>query len=103
MARLLHQRARVRGAGRHPGGAGRRARGALRYAVLLALGLGACSRAPSQFSETNARKHVEMLAGTIGSRPIGSLANARAREYLVQQLREFGFDVSVREAEASRS
>jgi hypothetical protein len=43
-----------------------------------------------------------MLAGTIGSRPIGSPANARARAYIVDQLRLFGFDVRVQEAEARR-
>ena len=43
-----------------------------------------------------------MLAGTIGSRPIGSAANARARAYIVDQLRLFGFDVRVQEAEARR-
>ena len=35
---------------------------------------------PGLFSEQNARAHVDMLAGTIGSRPIGTPANAqRAR------------------------
>lgn len=43
-----------------------------------------------------------MLAGTIGSRPIGSAANARARAYIVDQLRLFGFDVRVQETEARR-
>ena len=43
-----------------------------------------------------------MLAGTIGSRPIGTPANQRAREYIVDQLRIFGFDVRVQEADARR-
>ena len=41
-----------------------------------------------------------MLAGTIGSRPIGTAANARARAYIIDQLRLFGFDVRVQEADA---
>jgi hypothetical protein len=34
-----------------------------------------------------------MLAGTIGSRPIGTPANARARAYITDPLRLFGFEV----------
>ena len=41
--------------------------------------LSGCSRHAGVFSEPNARAHVAMLAGTIGSRPIGTEANARAR------------------------
>jgi hypothetical protein len=43
-----------------------------------------------------------MLAGTIGSRPAGSEANARARQYIVDQLRALGFDVRVQVADARR-
>ena len=43
-----------------------------------------------------------MLAGTIGSRPVGSVANARAREYIVDQLRQLGFQVRVQETDARR-
>jgi hypothetical protein len=43
-----------------------------------------------------------MLAGTIGSRPAGSEANDRAREYLVEQLRALGFNVRVQVADARR-
>ena len=43
-----------------------------------------------------------MLAGTIGSRPIGSQANRRAREYLLDQLTRYGFDVRVQEADGVR-
>ncbi|HXW08181.1 MAG TPA: M28 family peptidase [Vicinamibacterales bacterium] len=72
--------------------------------VLLAAGaaLGGCSRAAVVFSEQNARAHVGMLAGTIGSRPVGTAANARARDYIVDQLRVFGFEVRVQEADARR-
>jgi hypothetical protein len=79
-------------------------RGRSAFLVLLLLApTSACSqREPGLFSEPNARAHVGMLAGTIGSRPIGSAANARARAYIVDQLRLFGFDVRVQEAEARR-
>ena len=72
----------------------------LASAVLLLLS--ACSRPAPIFSLENARAHVNMLAGTIGSRPIGSPANARAREYIIDQLRLFGYDVRVQEVEARR-
>src|SRR5919109_3137284 len=61
------------------------------------------ARQPGAFSEPNARAHIGMLAGTIGSRPVGTPANARAREYIVDQLRQFGFEVRVQEADARRS
>jgi hypothetical protein len=70
-------------------------------AVLAALTIG-CSREPGVFVDTNARAHIGMLAGTIGSRPLGTDANRRAREYLVDQLRQFGFHVRVQEADARR-
>ena len=38
-----------------------------------------------------------MLAGTIGSRPIGTEANARARAYVIDQLKLYGYDVRVQE------
>jgi len=70
-------------------------------AVLLVL-LCACSRQAPRFSLDNARVHVQMLAGTIGSRPIGTPENARARQYAVDQLRLFGYDVRVQEVDARR-
>ena len=51
----------------------------------------------------NARAHVGMLAGTIGSRPIGTPANAKARAYIIDQLRLFGYEVRVQEADARRA
>ena len=72
-------------------------------AILLLLASTACSRPPTLFSEPNARAHIGMLAGTIGSRPIGTPANARARAYIVDQLRLFGFEVRVQEADARRA
>ena len=44
---------------------------------LLALVHAGCSRPAPPFSEQNARAHVGLLAGTIGSRPVGTDANAR--------------------------
>ncbi len=44
-----------------------------------------------------------MLAGTIGSRPIGTEANARARAYIIDQLRLYGYEVRVQEADARRA
>ena len=44
-----------------------------------------------------------MLAGTIGSRPVGTPENARAREYVLDQLRLFGYDVRVQQTDARRA
>ncbi|HEX9368418.1 MAG TPA: M28 family peptidase, partial [Vicinamibacterales bacterium] len=62
----------------------------------------ACTRPAPRFSLENARAHVQMLAGTIGSRPIGTPENLRARQYVVDQLRLFGYDVRVQEVDARR-
>lgn len=71
--------------------------------LALLLFLPGCSRPPGIFSEPNARAHVEMLAATIGNRPVGSPANARARAYLADQLRLFGYEVRVQETDARRA
>src|SRR5689334_19557039 len=73
-----------------------------RLALLLVLVTAGCGRAPVLFVEHNARAHVNMLADTIGSRPVGTPANARARAYIVEQLRQAGFDVRVQETDARR-
>lgn len=62
----------------------------------------ACTSSDTGFSEVNARAHMQMLAGTIGSRPTGSDANRRAREYITARLRASGFDVEIQQAEAVR-
>src|SRR5512143_3346320 len=63
----------------------------------------ACVRSsPTGFSVANARAHVEMLGGAIGIRPVGTEANRRAREYLVAQLTQSGFEVHVQETDAKR-
>jgi hypothetical protein len=43
-----------------------------------------------------------MLAGAIGSRPVGTPGNARARDYIIAQLSGSGFDVSVHDTDARR-
>jgi hypothetical protein len=69
--------------------------------IVTAAAAGAgCSRTPPVFSEQNARAHVGMLAGTIGSRPAGTPANTTARTYIVDQLKQAGFEVRVQEADA---
>jgi hypothetical protein len=74
--------------------------GGLLAVFLLSLAVSGCSRQTVLFSETNARAHVEMLAGTIGSRPVGTPANARARAYVIDQLKLFGYEVRVQETDA---
>src|SRR5436190_12323026 len=61
-----------------------------------------CSRPAPRFSLDNARAHVQMLAGTIGSRAIGTPENARARQYVIDQLTLYGYDVRVQETDARR-
>ena len=70
--------------------------------VLLLAVLAACSREAPRFSLENSRVHVQMLAGTIGSRPIGTPENAKARQYVIDQLRLFGYEVRVQETDARR-
>ena len=69
--------------------------------LLSGLATAACTRqSPVPFRVENARAHIERLAGTIGSRPIGTAANAAARAYLIDQLRLYGFEVRLQEGEA---
>jgi uncharacterized membrane protein YuzA (DUF378 family) len=70
----------------------------------LLAGSAGCARQDTVvFNVDNARAHVAMLAETIGNRPVGSAANAKARAYLIDQLRFFGYDVRVQEIDAVRS
>jgi hypothetical protein len=69
---------------------------------LLLLTSSGCTRPVGLFSEQNAHAHISMLAGTIGSRPVGTPSNARARLYIVEQLRQFGYEVRVQEADGRR-
>ena len=74
-----------------------------RFLILgAAVTASACARQPGLFNDTNASAHVSTLAGTIGSRPVGTPANARAREYIVDQLKQIGFEVRVQETDARR-
>jgi hypothetical protein len=74
----------------------------LMLALLLTSVAAGCTRDAELFSLRNARAHVDMLAGSIGSRPSGTEANARARAYIVDQLRIFGYQVRVQETDARR-
>jgi hypothetical protein len=78
-----------------------RSRHALTLIVLVCLAA-ACSRERPIFSEQNARAHVSMLAGTIGSRPAGTESNRRARAYIIEQLKQARFEVRVQETDARR-
>src|SRR6476620_3046650 len=80
-----------------------RYRPALLFLFVLLPAFTACSRSAGVFSEQNARAHVSMLAGTIGSRPVGSEANARARAYVIDQLKLYGYEVRVQEADGRRA
>jgi peptidase M28-like protein len=73
-----------------------------RIALLVLLLAAGCSRPESRFSLDNARAHVQVLAGTIGSRAAGTPENARAREYVIDQLRLYGYEVRVQETDARR-
>jgi Peptidase family M28 len=74
---------------------------ALRLVSLSGLLLSACAAPTGRFQEANARAHISMLGGTIGSRPVGTYANAQARAYLVEQLELYGFTVRVQETDAT--
>ncbi|MEX2271558.1 MAG: M28 family peptidase [Vicinamibacterales bacterium] len=70
--------------------------------MLSVAAIAACGPAGDRFVTSNARVHVNMLAETIGSRPAGSEANRRAREYLVDQLQLAGMQVRVQDTDARR-
>ena len=69
-------------------------------AVLLAAA-GCGAPADTGFSTERGAKHIRMLATAFGSRPTGSEANGRARDYLVAELRQAGFEVRLQEALAT--
>jgi len=65
----------------------------------LALVAAACA-APPDPGLARARATIEELADTIGSRPVGSSADARARDAVAVALREAGFAVRIQETDA---
>ncbi|HAK54964.1 MAG: M28 family peptidase [Vicinamibacterales bacterium] len=67
--------------------------------VDVVAGAAGCAAVDNGVSLSRARAHVAMLADTIGSRPLGSNANAAARRYLVDELEQAGFDVRVQQAQ----
>ena len=70
--------------------------------LFLLTALAGCSRSAGPFSDQNVRAHVEMLAGTIGSRPAGTPQSARARDYVIDQLKLYGYEVRVQDTDARR-
>jgi hypothetical protein len=74
--------------------------GATCLAVLLAAA-GCGAPGDAGFSMERATKHVRMLATAFGSRPTGSEANSKARDYIVGELRQAGFEVRLQEALAA--
>jgi hypothetical protein len=80
---------------------GTQAAALLTACVAMVGGAGCAPQTP--FSEQNARAHINQLAGVIGSRPAGSDANRRARDYLIEQLGFYGYAVRVQEADAQRA
>ena len=68
--------------------------------VACALVATACGRSSPTVDTARARSHVDVLAGRIGVRPIGSAANREAREYIAGILRDTGFAVRFQDAEA---
>lgn len=83
-----------------------------RLPVLLSCGLVSCvlglgvatgrEASPGDFSAARAEAHVRQLAETIGSRPLGSETNRRARAYLARALVQAGFTVEVHHTVARR-
>jgi hypothetical protein len=69
--------------------------------LVAAASLASCSRPAGVFVEQNARAHLNMLAGTIGSRPAAS-RHDRARAYIIDQLTLYGYTVRVQETDARR-
>ncbi len=66
--------------------------------LVLAAATACRSRAATGFSPERAAKHIRMLGTAFGSRPTGSEADRRARDYIAAALREAGFEVRLQEA-----
>ena len=60
------------------------------------------SPSPTASPGVAAYEHVKALSGGIGRRPAGSPAEVKARDYIIGQLRSYGYDVSVQEFEVPR-
>jgi hypothetical protein len=70
--------------------------------LCVLLVVGACRPTPDTgFSLQRAEKHVRMLATAFGSRPAGSDANTRTRDYAAAQLRHAGFEIRLQETVAT--
>jgi glutaminyl-peptide cyclotransferase len=77
----------------------RERRALLVVAAVALLQLAAAESSPPRFDGTMALRHVERLVA-IGPRPAGSPAGARARQYIVGELKRASIDAQVRSFEA---
>lgn len=68
--------------------------------LVVAATLAGCAPSLGDTDTAAARAHIQALAGTIGTRPHGSVAAARARDYIVDELRDIGFTVRIQETDA---
>jgi aminopeptidase YwaD len=58
--------------------------------------------APAEFSGDLAKRHVDALAADIGSRPAGSANQARAGQYVLDQLRQLGYQAELQPFQVSQ-
>lgn len=70
-----------------------------RLVALIAVVAASCA-APTDPGVARARATIDELAGTIGSRPVGSPADTRARTYVAAALGEAGLSVRIQETDA---
>jgi acetylornithine deacetylase/succinyl-diaminopimelate desuccinylase-like protein len=75
-------------------------RGGFPLAAVLLVGSG-CGSPASDFPTAAARTHVVHLGAAVGSRPTGTDANRRAREYLIETLERAGYTVAVQTADGT--
>jgi len=76
-------------------------RGAFPLATAVLLVAAGCGSPASDFPTAAARTHVVHLGAAVGSRPAGTDANRRARDYLIETLTRAGFAVSVQTADGT--
>ena len=74
-------------------------RGAFPLAIAGLLGAAGCAGPAPDFPTAAARTHVVHLGAAIGSRPTGTEANRRAREYLIETVSRAGLSVRVQTAD----
>jgi hypothetical protein len=72
----------------------------MRRLLAVSAVIAASCASPPDPGLARARATIQELAGAIGSRPIGSSADARARDYVAAALRDAGFEVRIQETDA---